>query len=399
MQMQRFHETVTVALRSRLLLVSPYHKVAAGLTALILLAGGLLGVLGPAWGYGLFFTAVACLAGCVFWAAILTMTRRGQANVLVRQIRIWGRTGIAIYILAAFALAGYYSHETLAGRMEWQWIIFGPMVLGTLAAFEWGLYRKLLKANALSWRRYQRFIDRDLADPKAMRKVMRDDVIMHRALWRISPLRWWRHTLIFWGFSGMFFIEVFAVFLREAVPAFGWPDIWRTPGHPVRELFESLYDLTGLMMLFGCALATYWGWTVRNSVDRKYADRPMVLFLGFVVLSGFVLEGWRIALQPDAVGSGYAFVGMVFAWILAPVAKSWPEAYQSVWLIHGVASCALIAYIPYSRLIHTCATPIGRLMNSQKSLLQAKKLGVLAGLWRQGLLNSAANKPKDVAHS
>jgi nitrate reductase gamma subunit len=54
--------------------------------------------------------------------------------------------------------------------------------------------------------------------------------------------------------------------------------------------------------------------------------------------------------------------------------------YEPLWLFHVLISCAFIAYVPVKRLIHSCATPIGRLMNSQKTLLAAKKLSSMNGM-------------------
>ncbi len=348
-----------------------------------LLAIGLIGWVPAGVGYGL-FTLAGLSFGMAVWAmAVLVLTRQGQAGQLAGRAALAARLGGVCYVLAVAALAGHYAHETLQGRMELHWIVFGPLVLAALVAFEWGVYRKLVKANAVSWDRYRRFIDREHADPQAMRKTLVDEVITHRTLWQQSKLRWIRHTLIFWGFAGMFGLEIVAVFLREAVPAFGWPDLWRTPGHPVRLAFDFLYDLTGVMMLAGCALALFWRYTVRDKPERKFADTPMVLFLGFVVLSGFVVEGWRLAQAPLPAGSAWSFAGMAFAGVMQALGATGPALHQPLWLVHVVASCALIGYLPATRLIHTCATPLGRLMNSQKALLKAKKHGVLAGLWRQ----------------
>ncbi len=355
----------------------------ASAVAASLLAAGLLDAISAAWGYALFLLTAVCLSACLLWSCMLTLTRWGQTRELVRAIQWTARGTVMFYVWAVAALAGHYTHETLAGRMEWHWIVFGPLVLVALVALERGIYVKLLKSNALTFQRFQRFIERDLAEPQAMRRTLMEDVVLHRTLWNTSALRWWRHTLIFWGFAAMVMVELCAVFLREAVPAFGWTDIWRIPGHPVRSAFDFLYDFTGLMMLLGCVLALYWGWTVRNKPEKKYADRPMVIFLGFVVLSGFLVEGWRLAGAPTPHGAEFSFVGLFFAWALQPLVSGLPQVYKPLWLVHVVASCALIAYIPASRLIHTCATPLGRLMNSQKALLKAKKMGVLAGLWRQ----------------
>ncbi len=350
--------------------------------AVCLLIAGLLGKLNAAWGYGLFLLAALSLSVFLVWTVGLLFTRLGNSTDLLRRMHLSLRCGVGSYVLAVSALAGYYSHETLAGRMEWHWVVFGPLALAALVAFEWGIYAKLIKANSLSWQRYQRFIDRSAAQPQVMRDTFKDEVVLHRTLWQTSRLRWLRHTLIFWGFAGMFGIELAAVFLREAVPAFGWPDIWRQAGHPVRMAFDFAYDTTGLMMLIGCVLALYWRWTVRGLPEQKYADTPMVLFLGFVVFSGFVVEGWRLALNTPGTEAVFSYVGLVFAAMLKPIAQAWQAFYHPIWLVHVVASCALIAYIPFSRLVHSCATPVGRLMNSQKALLAAKKMGVLRGLFR-----------------
>jgi len=55
-------------------------------------------------------------------------------------------------------------------------------------------------------------------------------------------------------------------------------------------------------------------------------------------------------------------------------------AFKALWYIHVLGSCAFIAYVPVKRLVHSCATPVGRLMNSQKGLLAAKRQSTLAGL-------------------
>jgi hypothetical protein len=56
------------------------------------------------------------------------------------------------------------------------------------------------------------------------------------------------------------------------------------------------------------------------------------------------------------------------------------RVHEPLWLFHVWVSCAFIANAPLKRLIHSCATPIGRLMNSQKGLLGAKKQDSLKGL-------------------
>ena len=110
----------------------------------------------------------------------------------------------------------------------------------------------------------------------------------------------------------------------------------------------------------------------------------MSAFLFFVVASGFVLEAWRIAQTPSDPAHAWSFVGLGLARTMAAFGPLPAGAYSSLWLVHVIAACALIGYLPVTRLVHTCATPVGRLMNSQVRLLAARKIGVLGGMMSRG---------------
>jgi nitrate reductase gamma subunit len=333
-----------------------------------------------AWGYGLFTAAAALLIAGSAVFSILLFTRAGDGATLARISKAMVLAGLWAYALAIVVLGIHFSYETLQGRMEWHWVLFGPLALAALVVLDLGLYRKLVANNLPTWRRYRPYIRREDADPAAMLRTLVDDVIVHRSLYRVSRIRWVRHTLIFWGFAGMVAIELFAVVLREGFPAFGWRDVWREPGHPVRFAFDFAFDLTGLMMLAGCLLALAWRAMVNATPERKYADTPTTVFLLFVVASGFVVEGARIAQSAGSAAHAASFVGVAFAAPAAALGLAQAGAYKALWLVHVIASLAFIAYVPVRRLVHTCATPMGRLMNSQQGLLAAKKRGVLGAM-------------------
>ena len=349
----------------------------AGAAAWLLL--GLAGVVGAGWGYGLFFASMLLLAGAALALALLTLTRMFDTERL-RGSAVWlGLIGVWVYVWAVGALAGHYAHETFAGRMELRWILFGPAVLAALVVLDVGLYRMLVGKNLPSWRRYRSIIRRDLADPQAMRRTLIDDVILHRTLFSVSGFRWLKHTLIFWGFGLMFAAELLAVVVREGFPAFGWTDIWEVSSHPVRLAFDFVYDFTGLMVLVGCALAIGWRIVVHGTEEQKFTDTPTAVFLFLVVLSGFAVEGMRLAAAPGG-WDGVSFVGSVFAQAVPGAAGPSSAVYEALWLGHVLGSCAFIAYVPVRRLVHSCATPMGRLMHSQREMLAAKKHAVLTGL-------------------
>ena len=66
--------------------------------------------------------------------------------------------------------------------------------------------------------------------------------------------------------------------------------------------------------------------------------------------------------------------------MIGPAETGLSGLYDPLWYVHVIGSCLFGAYIPVKRLVHSCATPMGRLMNSQKGLLEAKRKGVVGGL-------------------
>lgn len=340
---------------------------------------GLAGITGAGWGYGLFFASVLLLAGAAAALALLALTRAFDTATLRGSATWLGLMGVWAYAWAVAALAGHYTHEAIAGRMELRWILFGPAVLAALVVLDVGLYRVLVGRNLPAWIRYRGVIRRELANPGAMRRTLVDDVLLHRTLLSVSGFRWLKHTLIFWGFALMFATEMLAVVVREGFPAFGWTDLWEIRSHPVRLGFDFVYDFTGLMVLTGCALAIGWRIKVHGTEEQKFTDTPTAVFLFLVVLSGFVVEGMRIAADPDPLHA-VSFAGSVFAHLVPGAAGPGSALYDGLWLVHVLGSCAFIAYVPAHRLVHSCATPMGRLMHSQRELLAAKKNAVLAGL-------------------
>lgn len=347
--------------------------------ACLLLVVGLSGHLTAAWGYGLFLAAVLVLGAgvAVFLVFILTNCFDGAAlrGTFVWLLRIGGWT----YVFAVAAFAGYYTSEALAGRVEYKWMLFGPSALAALIALDWGLYRMLVLKNLPSWQRYGHLISRAQSNPAAMRRTLLDEVILHRTLFSVSRFRWLRHTLIFWGFGLLFMTDVLAVVPREAMPAFGLPDVWNQRDHPIRLAFDFVFEFASTMVLAGCLLALWFRARVNGTDQQKYTDTTTTVFLLVVVLLGFVVEGLRIAAEGRQGYSALSFVGYCLSFAL-PADGNGTTVYDTAWLLHVLSACAFIAYVPVMRLVHSCATPIGRLMNSQKELLAVKKMASLKGL-------------------
>lgn len=340
----------------------------------------LSGQYGAGLAYGLLLVSVVLLLAGTVVLAFLVFSKIGQTRLLTGTMRWLYVVGGWTYVIGVFDLSGHYIAQTLAGLVELKWILFGPAALLALVLLDIGLYQLVFARNRSTWQRYRHAISREYAEPKAMRKTFFVDVVFHTNLLSVSSFRWLRHTLMFWGFGLMFAVEVLAVFVREGFPAFGLADIWEIAGHPVRLGFDFAFDFFGFMVLIGCLLSFLWRIKVNNTDEAKYADTPSVVFLFLVVITGFVLEGSRLAMEGIPPGSAYSFVGWVFAQMSPGSTGSLASGYLPLWYFHVFGSLAFIIYVPAYRLAHSCATPIGRLMNSQKRLLARKKENSLRGL-------------------
>lgn len=345
-----------------------------------LFATGLFGGLSAAWGYGLFLMATLLVGAGAGVFLVFVLTRLFDTDMLAFTFAWLFRLGGWAYVFCVSALAGFFTDEALKGAIDARWIVFGPAALAAIIVLDWGLYRLLVEKNRPTWQRFGHLVSRAASDPGAMRRTMVDDVILHRALFSLSGFRWLKHTLIFWGFALMFAVEIIAVFVREAVPAFGWQDVWQIPGHPLRLAFDFAFDLSGLMVLTGCALALAWRVRVNGTAEQKFTDTPTAVFLFLVVLSGFAVEGLRISAAGMPATDTAAFAGFAVAALMGEPGAGHDAIREILWYGHVLGSLAFIAYVPAKRLIHSCATPLGRLMGSQTGLMAAKKEASLKGL-------------------
>lgn len=354
-----------------------FRHVALALAAALVVLG-LAGQVHVAVGYALFLIATFSILSGAALLGVFALTRWFDTAALHRAYVSAFWLGAWTYVLAVAALAGYFAHEALSGRIEWRYLLFGPSVLAAIAVLDLGIWRIVVQRNLPTVTRFGDLWRRDALDQPALRRALIDEVILHRTLMKVSPFRWLRHQLIFWGFGLMFMVELAAVAFREAFPSFGWTELWHQPNHPVRLSFDLAFDLTGLMILTGCVLALIFRLAVQGREDQKYTDTPTAVFLLVVVVTGFLAEGARLAASGSPEGSWASFVGLA----LVPVAPRSPVGTDVVWTVHALAACAFIAYVPLKRMVHSCATPIGRLVGSQKNLMAAKKARVIRGLWR-----------------
>ncbi len=241
------------------------------------------------------------------------------------------------------------------------------------------------------------------------------DVLLQRRLYRADKFRWFAHLLMFVGFMLLLLHALEAVLSAHLFPGFV----------STKNPYLFLRNLFGAMVVLGLALflVGWWRRRTRLAPARRAMAWCFVALLGFVLLTGFVLEADKIASprafdrmvmryhgsadaaelaplralwasefgvalndvqQPIAAdllrqgrqmhdedcadchaSAAWAFVSYPLARALAPLAQTLDQAQASSWLLYcHVFACFLgLATLPFTRLFHAVAAPISLLVN------------------------------------
>ncbi len=182
------------------------------------------------------------------------------------------------------------------------------------------------------------------------------DVFLQRRLYQRSATRWFIHGLIFFPvvFRGLW--GVVSLFSSLWFPDGSLPWVMLDKNNPATAF---LFDLTGLMIGLGVILAL-----IRGSAQKRNPipgipgqDRWALSLLGGIVFIGFILEGIRIAMTGWATLSWHAVIGSGLSRLFLGM-TGLTEIYGYVWYIHAILTAALIAYLPFSRLMHIIMAPL-----------------------------------------
>jgi nitrate reductase gamma subunit len=127
---------------------------------------------------------------------------------------------------------------------------------------------------------------------------------------------------------------------------------------------EFLMDLLGLLILSGTIASL-----IRRSIKRpnmitEKEDLIAVLLLFSIVLTGFLLEGFRLAVLPVTFESYFSFGGLALASFFRLIPLAWTDIHFYTWIVHATLVFIFLAYIPFSKFIHFIACPVTILASS-----------------------------------
>lgn len=254
--------------------------------------------------------------------------------------------------------------EPIAGReIFWNATNRGMLWLFSVAAFAafgYGMWRRYSL-----WRSGQPSARNDRPWER-LKSALRLILGHGRILRRSRP--GWIHWAIFWGM-----VTLFAGTATVALQAdFGLKVLQGR----FYLLFKLAMDTAGLGVLAGLLLSLHRRYLKNREekVDDPPGDVAVLAFLAGIVVTGFLLEGIRIASTGDPWGS-WSPVGNLLAGLFRGAATGRLEsAHRIVWTAHASLCFGWIGYVPYSGMIHVVTAPLNTYF---RSLEQAGTLAPL----------------------
>lgn len=228
--------------------------------------------------------------------------------------------------------------------------LFYVFSLLSLAAFTWGTLRR-----ARLWRlgaADTRSIDARSVARNLWNYVLRQQRVRGRGAAGAA------HRMLFGGFLVLLTGTVLIAVEHVLATLLG-----RGPRDPVfhRGVYFAVYefalDTAGLSFLGATAYFAVRRYRGRHSIAHDRRDWVVLALFATIGLSGYVLEGLRIIREQTPL-PGFSYVGYLVSvgfealGVAAPQAARWHIA---GWWLHAILSLGLIAWFPYSRLLHALA--------------------------------------------
>lgn len=218
------------------------------------------------------------------------------------------------------------------------------------------------------WRRTKKSVPPEEYRPRPVRRFLAG--VLQLDLLRISRVRWLNYLLL--SFS---FLLLIGVVLASYVLALGLDTRTFTIPPPIGRAMDVSFDLLGLLILMGVIMGL-----LRRVPPFKnpYLSGAVTDLTGLglillLVLTGFLLEAFRIASLPSRPEHFYSFVGATLAVGLRKVPLHWTVYHFYLWNMHALIALVFVAYIPWSGFFHILTCPITQATSRKKE--ERKRLG------------------------
>jgi len=130
-------------------------------------------------------------------------------------------------------------------------------------------------------------------------------------------------------------------------------------------IFELVLDIFGLLVILGLGMAIYRRYVMRPFHIRDFPDKTLVqddayvlIMLVFIVISGYLTEGLRIAvMQPEWADWSPAGNAIATAFIALGDPTN-QTLHLIIWSLHFLTAFVFIASLPFTKLFHIISVPL-----------------------------------------
>jgi nitrate reductase gamma subunit len=270
-------------------------------------------------------------------------------------------------------------------------LIFYIMFFPTVIFFIWGMALHVNvwlegrfegAENATKWEKFKIYIRRGWkgfwSRPGWYIETLITEVIFHRKLYGQSFYRWLAHTLLVFGFMATFAVDMIKGFTTGYLVAFGVSFAHEFETGSIRPFLDFFLEFFSFLILVGCVLAMVRRFVIRpDQLRTEEEDVTSLLFILFLELSGFFIEGYRIAhhevveahvylanFTPASANNWISFGGYFLSQFLRDIKIN----ADFLWYFHVVPSLIWIIYIPHSKLLHIFTSSMTVISDRQKEL-------------------------------
>lgn len=243
------------------------------------------------------------------------------------------------------------------GMYESSYIIMWLLLVVTLVIFGKGVYDR--------YKLWKLGVPEERKDTASFSRFIRNSFGHVRLLKEAYPgiLHW----LIFWGFV-VFFVGTASMVLEEDLHL----PVFRGTYYLVLSL---LLDIFGLGAIVAICLSIWRRYVIKpDRLDNKPEDAISLGLILAILLTGFLLEGLRIAFTNDP-WANWTPVGSVIASVfLGANPDTLRSIHPVIWWTHLFLSFGLIAYLPHSKMFHILTGSLNQYLAKDKAAQSLKPL-------------------------
>ena len=273
-------------------------------------------------------------------------------------------------------------------------LIFYIMFFPTVIFFFWGMGLHISTwlegrveelDQATKWEKFKFYLRRGWrgfwSRPGWYIKILITEVIFHRKLFGQSFYRWLAHTLLVFGFVATFVVDMIKGFTTGYLVEFSKDLAFLSFSHEfetgsIRPFLDFFLEFFSFLILVGCVMAIFRRFILRpDQLRTEEEDITSLLFILFLELSGFFIEGYRIAhpevvqartylanLTPASANNWISFGGYFLSQFLRDIKIN----ADFLWYLHVVPSLIFFIYIPHSKLLHIFTSSMTVISDRQK---------------------------------